>query len=66
MSLNISGKIKTIQSKVSVGRNGTWVKQNFVIETDGQYPKTVCFVAWDDKTEALDRLSTGDPVTVHF
>ena len=31
------------------GKNGTWKKQDFVIETDGQYPKKVCLTIWGDK-----------------
>lgn len=67
MSLELSGKVVKVLEKMSgEGRNGTWVKQEFVVETDGQYPKQVCFMAWGDKTEEVAKLNEGDPVTVSF
>lgn len=67
MSLEISGKVDQVLEKVSgEGRNGTWIKQTFVMETEGQYPKKVCFDAWGDKVDTVQNLKPGDPVTVHF
>ena len=64
----ISGKISTIVDKVSgQSKNGNeWVKQEFVIETDGQYPKKVCFSLWGDKINVLENLNEGTPVKVSF
>jgi hypothetical protein len=31
------------------GKNGSWKKQDIVVETSGQYPKKVCFTLWGDK-----------------
>lgn len=31
------------------GRNGTWKKQDVVVETDGQFPKKICISIWGDK-----------------
>lgn len=33
------------------GRNGTWKKQEFIIETKDQYPKKVCVSVWGDKID---------------
>lgn len=64
----ISGKINLIVDKVSgqSKNGGEWVKQEFVIETDGQYPKKVCFSLWGDKINVLESLKPGDPVKISF
>ncbi len=65
--MDISGKvIKVLPETRGEGKNGQWVKQDFVIETTDQYPKKVCFSLWGDKTAALRGLGGGEMVKVHF
>ena len=67
MSLEVSGKVvQVLEEQSGEGRNGRWVKQDFVIETEDQYPKKVCFSSWGDKAEEVKKLSEGDAVTVGF
>ncbi len=67
MSLEINGKIVQIMDPTSgQGSNGQWTKRDFVIETADQYPKKVCFSAWNDKASALDRMAAGVQVKVSF
>lgn len=47
------------------GKNGPWKKQDFVIETDGQYPKKVCLSIWGDKYNETF-LSIGNELVVSF
>ncbi len=44
------------------GKNGTWKKQDIIVETDGQYPKKICISIWGDKInpEALIEGATLD------
>lgn len=44
------------------GKNGTWRKQEFIIETEGQYPKKVCITMWGDKIDQF-ALAEGDAIT---
>jgi len=44
------------------GRNGVWKKQEFILETPGQYPKKVCLSLWGDKIDEI-KLSVGEKVT---
>jgi len=37
--------------QTGAGKNGTWKKQDIIVETDGQYPKKVCISIWGDKIE---------------
>ena len=67
MALEISGKVVSIlPEQTGAGKNGAWVKQDFVIETTEQYPKKVCFSAWGDKAAAVKALSPGASVKVSF
>ncbi len=50
--MEISGKVVQILPLQSgEGKNGTWRKQEFVIETQGNYPKKVCITLWGDKID---------------
>lgn len=41
-------------------------KQTLVLKTQGDYPQTVPFEFFKDKTSLLDNLTEGQLVTVHF
>jgi Domain of unknown function (DUF3127) len=68
MALEISGKlIKKLPEVTGTGKNGTnWIKQEFVIETQDQYPKKVCMSVWGDKTQDLTPVQEGEIVKVQF
>ena len=46
------------------GKNGEWKKQEFIIETSGQYPKKVCVTAWGKTVDYVP--SIGTEVNVSF
>lgn len=51
--MEISGNvIQVLPLQSGEGKNGTWKKQDFVIETEGQYPKKVCISLWGDKIDS--------------
>lgn len=68
MSLAVKGKIQQILKPESgVSRAGKeWNKQEFVIETEEQYPRKVCFTLFGEKTSLIEGLSTGQEVEVSF
>ncbi|MDR3188080.1 MAG: DUF3127 domain-containing protein [Prevotellaceae bacterium] len=47
------------------GRNGTWKRQEIVVETDGQYPKKVCLSIWGDKVNP-SVLVVGNTLNISF
>jgi hypothetical protein len=62
--MEVSGKIIDIlPEKSGQSANGTWRKQEYILETGGQYPKKVCFMAWGDKIDQFE-IKQGDNVTV--
>jgi hypothetical protein len=67
--LKVSGKIVHISEiQTGQGKSGEWKKLNFVIETDGQYPKKVSFDYFG--AEKVDNFiqyrKPGDTVEVSF
>jgi len=67
MALEIKGKLVQIQpEQTGTGKNGTWVKQEFIIETEDQFPKKACFSLWGDKTRILKSLTSGTEINVAF
>ena len=68
MALEITGKVvKVLTLETGEGKTGnTWTKQGFVIETEDQYPKKICFNAWGDKVQQVGKMKEGDKVKVSF
>jgi len=65
--MQLKGKIiKILEMQTGEGQKGQWSKQEFVIETDGQYPQKVCFECWNTTIENLVKFKEGDTITVHF
>lgn len=63
--MQINGKLITLLSlQTGQGKNGEWKKQEFIIETGGQYPKKVCVTAWGKTVEYVP--SIGTEVNVSF
>ncbi len=68
MALSVKGKIeRIIKPESGVSRAGKeWTKQEFVIETEEQFPKKVCFTLFGDKTSLISSLEAGEEVEVSF
>jgi len=64
--MDISGKIiQLLPAQTGQGKNGTWKRQEFILETGDNYPKKVCISVWGDKID-LNSFKTGDAVDVSF
>ena len=64
--MEISGKIiQLLQVQTGQGKNGTWKKQDFILETGDQYPKKVCIAVWGDKID-MNSFKIGDMVEASF
>lgn len=57
--------VEVLPLQTGQGKNGTWKKQNIVVETEGQYPKKVCISIWGDKIDD-SQLRTGNKLTISF
>ena len=62
--MEVKGKvIQLLPMQSGMGKKGQWKKQEFIIETQAQFPKKICLSAWGDKVDQF-RLQVGDMVTV--
>ena len=57
-------RILPVQEGVSKSGNA-WRKGAFVIETEAQYPRTICFNIWNNRIDEFP-LTEGDLVEVRF
>ena len=64
--MELTGKIiKVLPMQTGTGKNGTWKKQEYVLETTGQISRKVCFNIWGDKIDQY-KLTEGTEVKVSF
>lgn len=64
--MEIIGKlIQKLPPVTGEGKNGPWKKQSFVIETQGEYPKKICFTVWGSKVD-FNSITESDIVKVYF
>ena len=64
--MELKGKIlKLLPLQTGTGKNGEWKKQEYIIETDGQIARKVCFNLWGDKISQFD-LRENETVTISF
>jgi hypothetical protein len=63
MSLELTGKILTLLPPQSGNsQRGSWQKQDFIIETEDQYPKKICISVWGDKVNELQKFKQGENI----
>ena len=69
MSFEVSGKIIAVLDKKSGVSNTTgnpWFSQQYVIETQEQYPKRLCFEVFGEDRIASFNIQEGENITVSF
>ncbi len=67
MSLEITAKLLySLPQQTGTGKNGQWVKQDFIVETEEQYPKKVCMSAWGDLVGQFSSFPAGTRLKINF
>jgi hypothetical protein len=68
MGLDVKGKlVQVLPVQTGTSKAGNeWSKQEFVIETDEQFPKKVCFTLFGDKVSLISGFSAGEEIEVAF
>ena len=62
--MEISGKItRVLPEKSGQSNRGGWRKQEYILETQGQYPKPICFMVWGDKIDEF-KIQVGQELQV--
>lgn len=65
MDIALTGTVKQILDEQSgTSKNGPWRKQEFILETEGKYPKPVCIIQWGDDIDTF-ALQEGERITAH-
>ncbi len=50
--MEIKGKIVSVPPmQTGSSAKGTWKKQEYILQTEEQFPKKICFVVWGDKID---------------
>ncbi|HMG14001.1 MAG TPA: DUF3127 domain-containing protein [Saprospiraceae bacterium] len=64
--MEIRGKIiQTLPLQTGEGKNGTWKKQEYILETLESYPKKICFNVWGEKVDQF-LIKDEETITLHF
>jgi hypothetical protein len=62
--MELKGKIISCLPMASgTSAKGAWKKQEYILQTNEQYPKKICFVVWGDKIDEYD-IKINDSVEV--
>lgn len=62
--MELKGKvIQLLPVQTGMGKKGQWKKQEFIVETQTQYPKKVCLSTWGDKIDQF-KVAEGDIVNI--
>ena len=62
--MEVKGKvIQLLALQSGMGKKGPWKKQEFILETQSQYPKKICLSVWGEKVDQYN-LAVGDLVNV--
>ncbi len=65
MDLQIEGKVvQVLEEQSGTSKNGPWRKQEFILETQDQYPQKVCITQWGDNIDQFN-VQEGEQLTAH-
>lgn len=56
--------VKKLDMVSGASANGGWQKREFILKTEGEYPKEVCFNTWGAKVDDLSNIPDGSKVRV--
>ena len=61
--MEITGKVVRLGGLTEgTSARGPWRKQDLIIETDEQYPKTVCLTCWTNQIDEIQNMVPGQAV----
>lgn len=64
--MEITGKItQVLPEKSGTSARGPWRKQEYILETIGDYPKPVCFMVWGERIDKF-AIREGQELRVSF
>lgn len=65
MSLELTAKLLTLMPVQNIqGKNGPLTKQEFIVETEEQYPKKICISAWNETAKVIQAIKPFSTVKI--
>lgn len=62
--MEITGKLTDIlEPQTGTSAKGEWKKQDFIIETEEQFPRKICISNWNDKVD-INSIQKGTSITL--
>jgi hypothetical protein len=63
--MEVIGKIvQILPVQNGTSQRGEWKKQEFILETNEQYPKKICISGWAERVDQIQTLAIGSEVRV--
>jgi hypothetical protein len=60
MALDVTGKIvQVLDLQSGTSARGDWKKQEFILETEEQYPRKICISLWGDRINDIAGVQIG-------
>ena len=61
--MEITGKVVRLGNLIEgTSARGPWRKQELIIETEEQYPKTVCLICWTNQIDEIQKFAPGQTI----
>ena len=61
--MEITGKVVRLGNLVEgTSARGPWRKQELIIETEEQYPRTVCLICWSNQIDEIQQFAPGQTI----
>ncbi|MDX1617342.1 MAG: DUF3127 domain-containing protein [Balneolaceae bacterium] len=65
MDVQLKGTVEQVLEEQSgTGKNGPWRKQEFILKTEGDYPRQVCITQWGDNIDQF-AVQEGEELVAH-
>lgn len=66
MDLQLKGTVEQVLEEQSgEGKNGPWRKRDFILKTQGDYPRQICITQWGDNIDKAD-VQEGEELVAHI
>lgn len=61
--MEITGKVVRLGTLTEgTSARGPWRKQELIIETEEQYPRTVCLICWTNQIDEIQKFAPGQSI----
>ena len=61
--MEITGKVVRLGTLTEgTSARGPWRKQELIIETEEQYPRTVCLICWTNQIDEIQKIAPGQTI----